>query len=102
MTYTKIFNLTWPQLRKLLIESCSDTQYVSDVIVAYNRISQAEKKLVSQYLICAKDYFEQINHTSRLASMDSSGLNHVSLVQGLSDKYVSCGASKDADLEDHG
>ena len=45
--------------------------------VAYNRISQAEDESVSQYLKCAKDYLEQINHTSRLASMDSSGLNHI-------------------------
>ena len=67
------------------------------MMVAYNRISQAEDKLVSQYLICAKDYIECINHTSRLASMDSSGLNHISLVQGLSNKYIMWRASKNAE-----
>ena len=36
----------------------------------------------------AKDYLEHINHTCRLSSMDSSRLNHISLVQGLSDSYV--------------
>ena len=29
--------------------------------------------------------------------MDSSGLNHISLVQGLSDNYISRRASKDAE-----
>ena len=84
-------------IKKLLIENYSDTLYVSDVMVAYNRISQAEDKSVSQYLIPAKDYLECINHTSRLASMDSSGLNHISLVKGLSDNYIRCRASKDAE-----
>ena len=82
---------------KLLIENYSDTPYISDVIVAYNRISQAEDESVSQYLICAKDYLECINHTSRLSSMDGSGLNHISLVQGLSDNYIRRRASKDVD-----
>ena len=89
------FNLA--AVTKLLIENYSDTPYVSDVMVVYNRISQAEDKSVSQYLICAKDYLEQINHTSRLASMDGSGLNHISLVQGLSDNYIRRRASKDAE-----
>ena len=93
----KVHDLTWSQLRKLLIENYSDTLYVSDVIVEYNRISQAEDESVSQYLIHAKDYLEQINQTSRLASMDSSGLNHISLVQGLSDNYIRWIASKDAE-----
>ena len=53
-----ICNLTWLQLRKLLIENYSDTLYVSDAMVAYYRISQAEDESVSQYLICAKDYLE--------------------------------------------
>ena len=66
-------------------------------MLAYNRISQAEDKSVSQYLICAKDYLECIDHTSRLSSMDGSGLNHISLVQGLSDHYVRRRASKDAE-----
>ena len=79
-TVTKIVN------RKLLIYP-----------VACNRISQAEDKSVSQYLICAKDYLEHINHTSRLSSMDGSGLNHISLVQGLSDNNVRRRASKDAE-----
>ena len=81
----------------MLIENYSDTLYISDVMVAYNRISQAEDKSVSQYLIYAKDYLEHINHTSRLASMVGSGLNHISLVQGLSDNYVRRRASKDAE-----
>ena len=66
-------------------------------MVAYNRISQAENESVSKYLICAKDYLEHINHTNRLASMDGSGLNHISLVQGLSDNYIKLRASKDAE-----
>ena len=66
-------------------------------MVAYNRILQAEDESVSQYLICAKDYSEYINHTSRLASMDGSGLNHISLVQGLSDNYIRWRVSKDAE-----
>ena len=54
--------------------------YVSDAMVAYNRTSQAEdEKSVSQCLIHAKDYLEQSSHTSWLASMDGSGLNHISL-----------------------
>ena len=79
----KTHNLTWPQTKKLLIENYSDTPYVSDAMVAYNRISQTENKSVSQYLIHVKDYLEHINHTSKLSSMDGSGLNHISLVQGL-------------------
>ena len=43
----KICDLTWSHLCKLLIENYSDTLYVSDVMVAYNRISQAEDKSVS-------------------------------------------------------
>ena len=66
-------------------------------MVAYNRISQAEDESVSQYLICAKDYLECINHTKRLSSMDGSGLNHISLVQGLSDHYIRRRVSKDAE-----
>ena len=66
-------------------------------MVAYNRISQVEDKSVSQYLIHAKDDLKCINHTSRLPSMDGSGLNHISLVQGLSDNYVRRRASKDAE-----
>ena len=93
----KICDLPWPQLRKLLIENYSDIPYVSDTMVASNSISQAEDKSVSQYLIHAKDYLECINHTSRLSSMDGSGLNHISLVQGLSDTYVRRRASKDAE-----
>ena len=38
----KTHDLTWPWLRKFLIENYSDTPYVSDAMVAYNRISQAE------------------------------------------------------------
>ena len=72
----KIHDLTWPQLQKLLIENYSDTSYISDMMLAYNRI-------------CAKDYLECINHTSRL--------NHISLVQGLSDNYVGRRFSKDAE-----
>ena len=93
----KTHNLTWPQLRKLLIENYSDTPYVSDTMVAYNRILQAEDESVTQHLIHAKDYLEAINHTSRLASMDSSRLNHISLVQGLNDNYIRWRASKDAE-----
>ena len=62
----KIYDLPWLQLRELLIENYSDTPYVSDAMVAYNRILQAEDEPVSQYLICAKDYLCQINHTSSL------------------------------------
>ena len=54
----KICDLTWPQLRKLQIENYSDTPYVSDAMVVYNRISEAEDELVSHYLIGAKDYLE--------------------------------------------
>ena len=97
MQCTQTCDLTWPWLQKLLIENYSDTLYVSDVMVTYNRISQAEDKSVSQYLICVKDYLECINHTSRLASMDGSGLNNISLVQGLSDNYIRRKASKDAE-----
>ena len=66
-------------------------------MVAYNRISQAENQSVSKYLTCTKDYLECINHTSRVANMDVSGLNHISLVQGLSDHYVRRRVSKDAE-----
>ena len=66
-------------------------------MVAYNRISQAEDKLVSHYLICAIDYLEYINHTNTLVSMDGSGLNHFSLVQGLNDHYIRRRACKDAE-----
>ena len=65
-------------------------------MVAYNRISQAEDESVSWYLISTKDYLECINHTNRLVSMDGSGLNHISLVQGLNDHYIRR-ASKDAE-----
>ena len=92
----KIYYLTWQWLWKLLIENYSDNPYVSDMMVAYNRISQAEDKSVSQYLIHATDYLEWINHTSRLASIDGSGLNHISLVQGLSENYIRR-ASKDVE-----
>ena len=71
--------------------------HVSDVMLAYNRISQAEDESVSQYLICVKEYLQWINHISRLASMDGSGLNHICLVQGLSDNYIRRRASKDAE-----
>ena len=47
--------------------------------------------------MCVKDYLEHINHTSRLSSMDGSGLNHVSLVQGLSNSYVRRRASREAE-----
>ena len=67
------------------------------MMVVYNRILQVEDKSVLQYLIHAKDYLECINHTSRLASMDGSGLNHISLVQVLSDNYIRQRASKDAE-----
>ena len=93
----KICNLHWPWLWKLLIENYSDTQYVSDVMVVYNRISQAEDKSVSQYLLSAKDYLEWIDHTSRLASMDGSGLNYIPLVQGLSANYIRKRTFKDAE-----
>ena len=93
----KTHNLTWPHLRKLLTENYSDIPYISDAIVTYNKISQAENKSVSQYLMCAKDYLEHINRTSRLSSMDGRGLNHISLVQGLSDSYVRRRASKEAE-----
>ena len=93
----KMCDLNWMWLRKLLIENYSDTPYVSDTMAAYNRILQASDKWVSQYLICVKDYLECINHTSRLVSMDSSGLNHISLVQGLSDSYIRWRVSKDAE-----
>ena len=66
-------------------------------MVAYNRISQTEDESVSQYLIHAKDYLEHINHTNRLSSMDGSGCNHISLVQGLSDHYIRRRASKDVE-----
>ena len=46
--------------------------------------------------MCAKDYLEWINHTGRLSSMDGSGLNHISLVQSLSDNYIMQRASKEA------
>ena len=52
---------------------------------------------VSQYLMHVKDYLEHINHISRLSSMASSRLNHISLVQGLSDTYVRRRASKEAE-----
>ena len=54
----KIHNLTWLQLTKLLTENYSDIPYVSDVIVAYSKLSQAEDESVSQYLIHTKDYLE--------------------------------------------
>ena len=41
--------LTWPHLHKVLIENYSDTPYISDAMVAYNRIAQAEDKSVLQY-----------------------------------------------------
>ena len=66
-------------------------------MVAYNRILQTENESVSQYLMHAKDYFECIDHTSKLSSMDSSGLNHISLVQGLSDNYIRWRASKETE-----
>ena len=93
----KIHALTWPHLHNLLTENYSDTPYISDAMVAYNRISQAEDELVLQYLICAKDYLEHINHTNRLASMDGTGLNHISLVQRLNDHYIRRRVSKDAE-----
>ena len=93
----KTHDLTWPQLRKLLIENYSDTPYISDVVVTYNRISQTKNKSVSQYLMHAKDYLEYIYHISRLSSMDSSGLNHISLVQDLSNSYVRRRASNEAE-----
>ena len=37
----KMHNLTWLQLQKLLIENYSDTLYVSDMMVMYNRKTQA-------------------------------------------------------------
>ena len=45
----KTHNLTWPWLRKLLIENYSDNPHISDVMVAYNRISQAENESILQY-----------------------------------------------------
>ena len=93
----KTHNLTWPCPRKLLIENYSDISYVSDMMVAYNRISQAENESVLQYIMHTKDYLEHINHTSRLSSMDGSGLNHISFIQGLSDNYVRQRASKEAE-----
>ena len=81
----------------MLIENYSNSQYVSDAMVAYTKISQAENESVSQYLMCAKDYLERINHTSRLSSMDSSGLNHISLFQSLSNSYVGRRASKEVE-----
>ena len=65
------------------------------MMVAHNRISQAEN--VSQYLMHAKDYLEHINHTSKLSSIDSSGLNHISLVQDLRNNYVRQRVSKEAE-----
>ena len=65
-------------------------------MVAYNRISQAENKSVLQYLMHVKDYLEHINHTSKLSSMDRSGINHISLVQGLSNIFVRQRVSKEA------
>ena len=44
----EICSLTWPWLWKLLIENYSDTPYISETMVAYNRISQAEDESVSQ------------------------------------------------------
>ena len=99
----KICDLSWWQLWKLLIENYSDTPYVSDAMVEYNKILQAEDKSFSQYLICAKDYLEQINHTSRLASMDSSGLNHISLSTGFEwQLHQAEGFQGCRGLEDHG
>ena len=66
-------------------------------MVAYNRIYQAENKSVLQYLMHAKVYLEHINHTSKLSSMDGSGLNHISLAQDLSDNYIRWRASKEAE-----
>ena len=66
-------------------------------MVTYNRILQAENESISQYLMCAKDYLECINHTSTLSSMDGSGLKHISLVQDLSSNYVRQRASKEAE-----
>ena len=91
----KTHDLTWPQLRKLLIENYSDIPYISNAMVAYNKISQAENESVSQYLMHGKDYLECINHTSRFSSKDASGLNHISLVQGLSSSYVRRRVSND-------
>ena len=67
------------------------------MMVAYNRILQAENESVLQYLMHAKDNLECINHTIKLSHMDGSGLNHISLVQGLSDNYVRQRASKEAE-----
>ena len=47
--------------------------------------------------MCVKDYLECINHTSKLPSMDGSGLNHISLVQDLSKNYIRQMASKEAE-----
>ena len=90
----KTCDLTWPWLTKLLIENYSDSPYISDMMVTYNKISQAENESVSQYLMHAKDYLECINHIGRKSSMDGSGLNHISLAQGLSNSYVRRRASK--------
>ena len=71
-------------------------------MVAYNRISYPEDKSFSQYLICAKDYLEWINHTNRLVSMDVSGLNHIfstGIEWPLHQKKSFQGCRK---LEDHG
>ena len=57
-------------------------------MVTYNKISQAENESVSQYLMHVKDYLQHINHISGLLCMGGSGLNHISLVQGLSHSYV--------------
>ena len=43
----KTHDLTWLHLRKLLIENNSDTPYVSDAMVTYNKISQTENESVS-------------------------------------------------------
>ena len=65
--------------------------------VTCNKISQAENDSVSQYLMHVKDYLEHINHTNRLSSKDSSRINHISFIQGLSDSYVRRRASKEAE-----
>ena len=81
----------------MLKENYSDTPYIPDVMATYNRISQAEDKLVSQYLIYAKYYLECISYTNRFVSMDGSGLIHILLVQGLNDHNIRRRASKDAE-----
>ena len=98
----KTHDLIWSHLRKLLIENYLDTPYISIAKVVYNKISQAENEFVSQYLMHTKDYLEHINHASKLSSMDSSGLYHISLVHVLSDSYVRRRASKGIKLEDNG